>query len=231
MHLPKSLTILSFCTATFLAGCTKTDNPSVAPLHQTYEVQYSLTDSTTYLFANFREYTVNGPYIHIFKDSIIKVNNLTSNHSDYRGQYTKGWNIAGIQDLNIEFLKGGTFIRNSVSVSDVGEFDFGAGIPDTISRANDLTITWVGDPLRDMENISVSIQTISTNTYSYSSYTKSINEMTTTFASNELTSYKSEKLGITLSRKIVLPLTQLDGTASGEKIVEKIRYKEVYLTD
>jgi hypothetical protein len=183
------------------------------------------------LFASFREYTVQGPYIRIFKDSIIKVNNLLSNHSDYRVAFTKGWRIVGINDLNIEFLKGGTPIRNLVSVSDVGDYNFGAGIPDTISRANDLTITWVGDPLRDMENISVSIKTVSTNTFSNTSYTKSISEKTTTFSSNQLSSFNTEKLRIILSRKIVLPLNQLDGTASGEKIVEKQIYKEVFLTN
>jgi hypothetical protein len=232
MHLLKSLTILSFSTATFLAGCTKTDTPSSSdkPFHQSYNVVYRLTDSITYMTANFREYTASGDTVSITNDSIIKVNNLTYNYNDI-GTRSKGWRFEGMPDLSIELLKAGLPIRNTVSTTDVGDFDFDSVIPGTLSRGGSLTVSWAGDPLRDREVVSISLKPIGLSTSIFSGITTVMSGNTITFYSRDLSLFKTEKLRIILSRKIVLPLSQIDGTASGEKIVEKQRYKEAFLTD
>ncbi len=232
MHLLKSLTILSFSTATLLAGCTKTNTPSSVdkPFHQSYTVVYRLTDSITYMTAGFREYTASGPTVRISNDSIIKVNNLTYNYN-YIGTLSKGWRFEGMPDLSIELLKAGLPIRNTVSTSDVGNFDFDSIIPNTLSRGSSLTVSWAGDPLRDREVVSISLKPIGLSVTSFPGITTIMSGNTITFYSRDLSLFKTEKLRVTLSRKIVMPLIQLDGTASGEKIVEKQRYKDAFLTD
>lgn len=232
MHLLKCLTILSFSTATLLAGCTKNDTPSSSdkPYHQSYNVEYWLTDSITYMTASFREYTASGPTVRISNDSVIKVNNLTYNYN-YTGTLSQGWRFEGVSDLNIELLKAGLPIRNTVSTSDVGDFDFDSIISGTLSRGGSLTVSWTGDPLRDKEVVSISLKPIGLSVSTFPGITKIMSRNTITFYSNDLSLFKTEKLKIKLSRKIVIPLIQLDGTASGEKIVEKQRYKEVFLTD
>lgn len=196
-------------------GCTKkvdsNDLKDEVPYYQNYEVAYDKTANVTSATAMFNVRTGSGAKVQLSGSGSIKVNGMAPGISSIDPtRYT--WNISGLQGVNFVLQKGnGQTITNTINKTDIGDIEFAAGFPDSISKSKGLSFSWTGGNIVSGETFIVSIVSPVDISYTF----KDVTGNTVQFSAAELQDVQSGQVYIQLSRTRNFPLDMQDGTSGG----------------